>query len=89
MLNTESLECRANCGACCIAPTISSAIPGMPEGKPAGIRCVQLNSDMSCKIFGQPERPAVCESLKPCEEMCQDSKENALIYIKWLEEQTN
>jgi len=61
----------------------------MPYGKPAGVHCVQLNSNMSCKIFGQPERPAVCGNLQPCKEMCQDSKEQATIYINWLEEQTS
>ncbi|MGL4778393.1 MAG: YkgJ family cysteine cluster protein, partial [Aeromonas veronii] len=24
------MECRSGCAACCIAPSISSAIPGMP-----------------------------------------------------------
>ena len=37
--------CRAGCGACCIAPSISSPIPGMPNGKPAGVRCVQLDAN--------------------------------------------
>lgn len=26
------LDCRSGCGACCIAPSISSPIPGMPDG---------------------------------------------------------
>ena len=38
----NAMECRIGCGACCIAPSISSPIPGMPDGKPAGVRCVQL-----------------------------------------------
>ncbi|CAH2813571.1 MAG: UPF0153 protein YeiW [Candidatus Burkholderia crenata] len=38
--------CRESCGASCIAPSISSAVPGMPDGKPAGVRCVQLRSDL-------------------------------------------
>ena len=54
-----SLSCRMGCGACCIAPSISSPIPGMPQGKPAGVRCVQLTDDNRCAIFGQPERPKV------------------------------
>ncbi|MGU7695722.1 YkgJ family cysteine cluster protein, partial [Escherichia coli] len=29
------MECRPDCGACCTAPSISSPIPGMPDGKPA------------------------------------------------------
>jgi hypothetical protein len=57
------MNCRAGCGACCIAPSISSPIPGMPQGKPAGVRCIQLDEANRCRIFGRPERPAVCASL--------------------------
>ena len=38
-----SMICRSGCGACCLAPSISTPIPGMPQGKPAGVRCVQLD----------------------------------------------
>ncbi|WP_394788903.1 YkgJ family cysteine cluster protein, partial [Rhodoferax sp.] len=65
-----TLPCRPGCGACCIAPSISSAIPGMPGGKPAGVHCVQLDADLRCRLFGLPERPAVCASLAPTPEMC-------------------
>ncbi len=82
------MECRSNCGACCIAPSISSPIPGMPHGKPAGIPCVQLRPDMQCAIFGQPERPAVCASLRPNEEMCGAKREEALRYLAGLERAT-
>lgn len=64
------MNCRPQCGACCIAPSITSAIPGMPRGKKAGERCVQLLPDMRCAIFGRPERPAFCASLRPTQEMC-------------------
>jgi Fe-S-cluster containining protein len=30
------MPCRNGCGACCIAPSISSPIPGMPHGKLSG-----------------------------------------------------
>ena len=66
------MDCRPDCGACCIAPSISSAIPGMPHGKPAGVRCVQLGEDSRCAIFGQPQRPACCAGLAPAPEMCGD-----------------
>ena len=59
-----SMECRPNCGACCIAPSISSPIPGMPHGKPAGIPCVQLLPDMRCAIFGQPDYAAVIQRMR-------------------------
>jgi len=82
------MECRAGCGACCIAPSISSPIPGMPEGKPAGVRCVQLTEDNRCRLFGKPERPAVCNALQPSLEMCGDTRGEALIYLITLERAT-
>ncbi len=82
------MECRVGCGACCIAPSISSPIPGMPNGKPAGIRCVQLTPDNRCKLFGKPERPAICNLLRPTEEMCGTSSQQALSYLAALEQAT-
>ena len=79
------MECRIGCGACCIAPSISSPIPGMPDGKPAGVRCVQLSDDNRCQLFGKPERPAVCSSLRPTEEMCGQTAEQAYEYLMRLE----
>jgi Fe-S-cluster containining protein len=85
----SEFSCRAGCGACCIAPSISSAIPGMPEGKPAGVRCVQLDDDNRCRIFGRLERPAVCASLRPSQEMCGNTRTEALIYLARLDELTS
>ena len=82
------MNCRPNCGACCIAPSISSPIPGMPLGKPAGTRCIQLAPDETCKIFGRPERPAVCRSLLPSDEMCGSSREQAIRWLDAIEKQT-
>ena len=67
------MNCRPGCGACCIAPSISSPIPGMPRGKPAGVRCVQLDDGNHCRIFGEPARPAVCGGLQASREMCSDA----------------
>lgn len=72
------MDCRAGCGACCIAPSISSPIPGMPGGKPAGVRCVQLDAGNRCRLFGDPARPAVCRSLKPEPAMCGSGRAEAL-----------
>lgn len=87
------MNCRSNCGACCIAPSISSPIPGMPVingiSKPAGVRCLHLSADHRCLIFGRPERPAVCSSLMPSPEMCGDSREQALRWLGVLERQTS
>jgi hypothetical protein len=60
----------------------------MPNGKPAGVPCVQLDDQQRCRLFGRPERPAVCVSLKPHEEMCGDTREWALHRLTWMEEQT-
>jgi hypothetical protein len=60
----------------------------MPAGKPAGVRCIQLDDDERCKIFGSPERPAVCGSLEPSREMCGDSREQAMRWLGWMEEKT-
>lgn len=82
------MECRAGCGACCIAPSITSPIPGMPNGKPAGVRCVQLSEDNHCLLFGKPERPAFCVGLQPSAEMCRESAPEAMAWLTWLEEST-
>jgi Fe-S-cluster containining protein len=83
-----AMNCREHCGACCTAPSISSPIPGMPNGKPAGVPCVQLDDQQRCRLFGRPERPTVCVSLKPQEEMCGGTREWALHRLTWLEQRT-
>ncbi len=57
----------------------------MPFGKPAGIPCVQLLPDYRCALFGRPERPAVCVSLRPTDEMCGADRDQALSYLTTLE----
>lgn len=79
------MQCRTGCGACCIAPSITSPIPGMPHGKPAGIPCVQLDDAYRCRLFGRPERPAFCASLRPEPGMCGDDRDDALQRIAILE----
>ena len=83
------MDCRIGCGACCIAPSISSPIPGMPNGKPAGVRCVQLTPDNRCALFGLPQRPAVCIQLRPEPEMCGVDAADALARLTRLELATN
>ncbi len=60
----------------------------MPDGKPAGVRCVQLDANNLCSLFAKPERPAVCRGLEPSAEMCGASDEEAYIYLGRLEELT-
>lgn len=82
------MECRIGCAACCIAVSISSPIPGMPNGKPAGVRCVQLTENNACKLFGKPERPAVCISLQASLDMCGESNEEAYRRLAEMERLT-
>lgn len=89
MNKTSSFACRKFCGACCIAPSIHSPLPGMPNGKPAGIPCIHLDADtMACRIFNDPERPAFCGSLQPSPEMCGNCRMDALRYLTELEQLT-
>lgn len=57
----------------------------MPDGKPAGVRCVQLTDDDRCALFGRPERPAVCTTLRPSQEMCGNSREDASAWLTAVE----
>ncbi|MEY2838623.1 MAG: hypothetical protein RJB60_922 [Pseudomonadota bacterium] len=82
------VACRPHCGACCTAPSISSPMPGLPHGKPAGVPCPHLNADLRCQIFGLPERPAVCGSLQPSLEMCGPDRAHAMFWLDALEQAT-
>mgnify|MGYP001176836934 FL=1 len=73
------MDCRPGCGACCIAPSISSL------NKPAGVPCTHLAADLRCTIFGRPERPACCAGLQPSPEMCGESRAHALHWLADLE----
>ncbi|MGM0594335.1 MAG: YkgJ family cysteine cluster protein [Pseudomonadota bacterium] len=81
------MECRPGCGACCIAPSISSPIPGLPEGKPAGVRCVQLDENNLCRLFGQEERPRICRNF-PASHECGEERREALVRLEELEAAT-
>ncbi|MCZ4129355.1 YkgJ family cysteine cluster protein [Stutzerimonas balearica] len=82
------MECRSGCGACCIAPSISSPILGMPQGKPAGVRCAQLSPQFRCLIFGDAERPAVCSAFQAEPAICGQDREDAVRILGWLEQAT-
>jgi Fe-S-cluster containining protein len=77
------MECRKYCGACCEAPSISSPIPGMPDGKPAGVRCIHLHEDFSCGIYAQ--RPKVCKDFQAEESVCGKTREEAITILSRLE----
>jgi Fe-S-cluster containining protein len=72
------MECRSDCAACCIALSISSPLPGMPEGKPAGVRCIHLLDDYKCAIYTYSTKPKVCTDFKAEPEFCGTSREEAM-----------
>jgi len=60
---TRLKNCHENCCACCLMfefPPME--IPGMPEGKPAGTRCINLTSNNLCKLHGSKDKPPVYTS---------------------------
>lgn len=82
------MDCRPGCGACCIAPSISSPIPGMPHGKPAGVRCVQLSDDHLCRLFGHADRPAVCNTFRAAPDTCGTTRAEGIAILERLERLT-
>jgi uncharacterized protein len=78
------MECRHGCGACCIAISISSPIPGMPDGKPAGVRCIHLLDDYRCELWQKPERPKVCIDFQAEELFCGKNRDEAMKIISSL-----
>jgi Fe-S-cluster containining protein len=72
------MDCRPACGACCIAPSISPYPPALPDGKAANVRCPHLTADVRCALFGKPERPPTCVSLRPQPEMCGETADAAM-----------
>ena len=87
-MKTEPMACRLGCGACCIAPSISSPIPGMPNGKKAGERCIQLDENNLCKLFGDESGPKVCSDFSATRDVCGSTNAEALALITELEQLT-
>ncbi len=78
------MQCRIGCGACCIAPSISSTMPLHPFGKPASVRCLHLDAENKCSIFLLPTRPLVCLGFQATIDACGSSQEEALaILSEW------
>lgn len=63
-------------------------MPGLPQGKPAGMPCPHLAVDWRCNLFGLPERPTVCGSLQPEPEMCGTDRQHAMLWLGRLETDT-
>jgi hypothetical protein len=75
------MNCRENCGACCIALSISSPLPGMPGGKPAGVRCIHLLVGSKCAIYNDPLKPKVCSDFNAEPEFCGSTQKEAMMIL--------
>ncbi len=60
----------------------------MPQGKPAGQRCLHLSEQSLCLLFGNPLRPAVCAAFKPDPDICGADQADAVRILGWLEQAT-
>ena len=78
------MKCR-KCGACCKAPSISSHIPGMPDGKPAMTECIHLDDNNLCLLYGKPQRPEVCNKCKADVLFCSNNYMEAVSIFCMLE----
>lgn len=83
------MNCRPGCGACCIAISISSPIPGMVKGKEAGVRCLNLDELNNCTIHNTSLYPDVCRDLTPGEDICGINRDQALYLLSELERLTD
>ncbi len=82
---TPAIACRPGCGACCIAPSIAAPLPGMPHGKPAGVRCVNLDENNLCRLWGTADYPDVCRRFTPTPEVCGSDRDQAMVRLTIIE----
>ncbi len=82
------MECRKGCAACCIEASISQAIPGMPGGKPGGVRCVNLDEHGLCTIWNTPDYPSACRNFTPTPEFCGSTNEEAMSILRAFDKAT-
>ena len=83
------IDCRVGCGACCYVISISSPLPGMPQGKPAFTPCVNLDSQTGrCLVWGKPNYPEVCRQFTAQTEYCGGNRVEALRLLAFYEKST-
>ena len=60
----------------------------MPGGKPAGVRCVNLDERNFCRVWGTPEYPPVCRDFHAEPIACGGSTAEALVLLTVMEHET-
>ncbi|MHC4909057.1 MAG: YkgJ family cysteine cluster protein [Planctomycetota bacterium] len=84
----DFIECRPGCAACCVAPSITGPLPGMPNGKPAGVPCVNLGKDGLCALWGTDDYPSTCRSFQAMRSVCGTTSHEAMVNLRVLEKRT-
>jgi hypothetical protein len=85
MITKNTNQCRKGCAACCIVISISSPLPGMPNGKPAGVPCIHLDEKYCCKLHNEVNYPEVCRNFAFDPEFCGASNSEAFERLSKLE----
>ncbi|MBN2627301.1 MAG: YkgJ family cysteine cluster protein [Spirochaetales bacterium] len=80
--------CRPGCAACCTVISISSPLPGMAGGKPAGTACVNLDREGRCLLHGTAAYPKVCREFTPTREICGLTNDHARRFLRDMERLT-
>jgi hypothetical protein len=58
----------------------------MPEGKPAGVRCIHLKDDHRCAIYNDPAKPKACSGFNAEPDFCGSNREEAMKILGSLSE---
>lgn len=83
------MKCRKGCAACCIYTTITSPLPGMPEGKPRGVPCINLDMNtLMCRIWNTDIYPEFCKKFVAQADCCGNSREEANRLIEEMDKAT-
>jgi len=61
----------------------------MPDGKPAGVRCINLLDNYHCSIYNDPSKPKVCDDFKAEPDFCGTSREEAMVILGTLDKYQN
>jgi len=60
----------------------------MPHGKLAGERCVHLDTNNLCRLFGHPDRPGFCSAIQAEPAMCGNNADEAMAILTAWEQAT-
>jgi len=58
----------------------------MPDGKEAGVRCINLLDDYRCAIYNDLQYPKVCNGFNAEKEFCGNGREKAMRILLSLTE---